>query len=111
MEAEKAAKAQQQAQERGVPFCQLGCLRRLLLQRVRVAARPCSSYGGSSFQRFGPWMSVRPNMFSQSPVSKTSELRQDSPAHSAAISRQIFKERFGVVVEEFRRVLEQAYCI
>ena len=56
--------------------------------------------GGCSFQKFGQWMSMRPDMFSQLLVNKMSELRQDSPAHSAAVTRQIFRETFGVAVEE-----------
>lgn len=50
---------------------------------------------GCSFQKFGQWLSMRPDMFPPDMVSALSTLRQDIPPHDIIHTRKMIKESFG----------------
>jgi len=55
---------------------------------------------GCTFQKYGQWISNRPDMFPESLVNTMKRLCTDSPAHSAKRTRETFKQSFGVEIEE-----------
>lgn len=50
---------------------------------------------GCGFQKFGQWMSMRPDMFPRDVVEAMSKLRDDIPAHDIAHTRKMIRESFG----------------
>jgi hypothetical protein len=54
---------------------------------------------GCGFQKFGQWVSMRPDMFPKEFVLAMAKLRQDVPAHSYAHTRRMIKESFGQDIE------------
>jgi aarF domain-containing kinase len=55
---------------------------------------------GCGFQKFGQWISMRPDMFPREIVEAMSRLRQDVPSHSYSHTRNMIKESFGREIEE-----------
>jgi len=55
---------------------------------------------GCSFQKFGQWLSMRPDMFAPDIISALSKLRNDVPPHSFEHTRAMIFESFGVELEE-----------
>lgn len=60
----------------------------------------CTQNAGAAFQKFGQWLSMRPDMFPPDVIQVLSKLRADAPAHSPAVSRQLLKEHLGKDVDE-----------
>jgi len=60
----------------------------------------CTQRAGAAFQKFGQWLSMRPDMFPPDVIVVLSKLRADAPAHSGVVSRRKLKEHFGKDVEE-----------
>eukprot|EP00930_Biecheleria_cincta_P072623 TRINITY_DN59991_c0_g1_i1.p1 TRINITY_DN59991_c0_g1~~TRINITY_DN59991_c0_g1_i1.p1 ORF type:complete len:585 (-),score=92.05 TRINITY_DN59991_c0_g1_i1:173-1927(-) len=60
----------------------------------------CTQRAGAAFQKFGQWLSMRPDMFPPDVIRVLSKLRADAPAHPPAVSRQILREHLGKDVEE-----------
>lgn len=89
------------------PFlCASGCL--LLFGKDNPSWRKfwleqmleCTQRAGAAFQKFGQWLSMRPDMFPPDVIQVLSKLRADAPAHSPAVSRQLLKEHLGKDVDE-----------
>lgn len=87
-------------------FCASGCL--LLFGKDNPSWRNfwleqmlhCTQRAGAAFQKFGQWLSMRPDMFPPDVIQVLSKLRADAPAHPPAVSRQMLKEHLGKDVEE-----------
>jgi len=60
----------------------------------------CMQRSGAAFQKFGQWLSMRPDMFPPDVIQALSKLRSDSPSHSGEMSRQVLKAQFGCEIEE-----------
>eukprot|EP00930_Biecheleria_cincta_P097859 TRINITY_DN89547_c0_g1_i1.p1 TRINITY_DN89547_c0_g1~~TRINITY_DN89547_c0_g1_i1.p1 ORF type:complete len:576 (+),score=109.64 TRINITY_DN89547_c0_g1_i1:62-1789(+) len=60
----------------------------------------CTQRAGAAFQKFGQWLSMRPDMFPPDVIQVLSKLRADAPAHPPAVSRRLLKEQLGKDVEE-----------
>jgi aarF domain-containing kinase len=55
---------------------------------------------GCGFQKFGQWLSMRPDLFPPDVIAALANLRQDTPPHSMAHTRRILKESFNCEVED-----------
>jgi predicted unusual protein kinase regulating ubiquinone biosynthesis (AarF/ABC1/UbiB family) len=55
---------------------------------------------GCGFQKFGQWLSMRPDLFPPDVIKALANLRQDTPAHSMAHTRKILKDSFNCEIEE-----------
>ncbi len=55
---------------------------------------------GCTMQKFGQWISMRPDVFAPELIDAVSHLREHAPAHSYEQSRASFKESFGKEIEE-----------
>ncbi|CAJ1379197.1 unnamed protein product [Effrenium voratum] len=60
----------------------------------------CTQRAGAAFQKFGQWLSMRPDMFPPDVILALSKLRADAPAHPGAVSRQKLKQHLGKDVDE-----------
>eukprot|EP00931_Biecheleriopsis_adriatica_P103981 TRINITY_DN78749_c0_g1_i1.p1 TRINITY_DN78749_c0_g1~~TRINITY_DN78749_c0_g1_i1.p1 ORF type:complete len:599 (+),score=119.63 TRINITY_DN78749_c0_g1_i1:48-1799(+) len=60
----------------------------------------CTQRAGAAFQKFGQWLSMRPDMFPPDVIQVLSKLRADAPAHSSVVSRRVLKEELGKDVDE-----------
>lgn len=60
----------------------------------------CMQQSGAAFQKFGQWLSMRPDMFPPDVIQALSKLRSDAPSHSGEMSRQVLKAQFGCEIEE-----------
>lgn len=50
---------------------------------------------GCSFQKFGQWLSMRPDIFPPMLITALSQLRQEVPAHSYAHTAEVVEESLG----------------
>jgi len=66
----------------------------------------CTNRAGAAFQKFGQWLSMRPDMFPPDVIEALSQLRSDAPSHSPAESRQIVQKDLGHEVEELFEAFE-----
>lgn len=66
----------------------------------------CTQRAGAAFQKFGQWLSMRPDMFPPDVILVLSKLRADAPAHSGVVSRRKLKEHLGKDVEDSWKSLE-----
>lgn len=55
---------------------------------------------GAAFQKFGQWLSMRPDMFPPDVIVTLSKLCSDAPSHSVEVSRKILCEQLGHDVDE-----------
>jgi aarF domain-containing kinase len=55
---------------------------------------------GCGFQKFGQWMSMRPDMFPPDVIHAMEKLRQEVPAHSHAHTKKMIKDSFGKDIED-----------
>jgi len=55
---------------------------------------------GCGFQKFGQWLSMRPDLFPPDVIAALANLRQDTPPHSMTHTRRILKESFNCEIEE-----------
>jgi len=62
---------------------------------------------GCGFQKFGQWMSMRPDMFPADIVNAMSRLRQNAPPHEYRHTRRVIRESFGVEIEELFDYFEE----
>lgn len=60
----------------------------------------CMQNAGAAFQKFGQWLSMRPDMFPPDVIQALAKLRSDAPQHSIDVSRRILNESFGHSIEE-----------
>eukprot|EP00928_Gymnodinium_smaydae_P081441 TRINITY_DN64968_c0_g1_i1.p1 TRINITY_DN64968_c0_g1~~TRINITY_DN64968_c0_g1_i1.p1 ORF type:complete len:599 (+),score=132.25 TRINITY_DN64968_c0_g1_i1:78-1799(+) len=60
----------------------------------------CMQRAGAAFQKFGQWLSMRPDMFPPDVIQALSQLRSDAPAHSAEVSRRTLREQLGCEIDE-----------
>lgn len=60
----------------------------------------CMMKAGAAFQKFGQWLSMRPDMFPPDVISVLAKLRCDAPSHPAAVSRSILREQLGHEIED-----------
>ncbi|CAE7252314.1 unnamed protein product [Symbiodinium sp. CCMP2456] len=60
----------------------------------------CTQRAGAAFQKFGQWLSMRPDMFPPDVILVLSKLRADAPAHSGVVSRRMLKVQLGKDVDE-----------
>jgi len=54
---------------------------------------------GCSFQKFGQWMSMRPDMMPPDVIGALSKLRHDAPVHSISTTRRVLQEALGQHVD------------
>lgn len=66
---------------------------------VRRAWLACMVSGceqcGCAFQKFGQWLSMRPDMMPPDVIDALSKLRQDAPEHSVAATRRVVRDAFA----------------
>lgn len=55
---------------------------------------------GCSMQKFGQWISMRPDMFAPELINAMSHLREHAPTHSFEITRKTFEEAIGKKIED-----------
>lgn len=55
---------------------------------------------GCTFQKFGQWLSMRPDMFPADVIDALSKLRSEAPSHSFQHTRKEIKASFGKELEE-----------
>lgn len=55
---------------------------------------------GCGLQKFGQWLSMRPDMIPADVVAALCSLRQDTPVHSIEHTRKMLKESFGLEITE-----------
>ncbi|CAK8986663.1 Probable serine/threonine-protein kinase abkC [Durusdinium trenchii] len=67
----------------------------------------CTQRAGAAFQKFGQWLSMRPDMFPPDVILVLSKLRADAPAHPGTVSRQKLREHLGKEVEELFEEFEE----
>jgi len=60
----------------------------------------CVNRAGAAFQKFGQWLSMRPDMFPPDVINTLAKLRSDAPSHPGAVSRKMILEELGRDVEE-----------
>lgn len=61
---------------------------------VRLLVRTFEA-AGCGFQKFGQWMSMRPDMFAKDIVDAMATLRDNVPSHDLAHTRKMIRESFG----------------
>jgi len=66
----------------------------------------CTNRAGAAFQKFGQWLSMRPDMFPPDVIEVLSCLRSTAPSHTSAESRQILQKDLGREVEELFEAFE-----
>jgi len=60
----------------------------------------CTQNAGAAFQKFGQWLSMRPDMFPPDVIETLSKLRSDAPSHPVEVSKDMVKHTFGKDVSE-----------
>lgn len=60
----------------------------------------CMQRAGAAFQKFGQWLSMRPDMFPPDVIETLAKLRCDAPSHPGSVSRKVLREQLGHDVEE-----------
>lgn len=60
----------------------------------------CCQRAGAAFQKFGQWLSMRPDMFPPDVIDALAQLRTDAPSHASEITRMKIEEQLGKSVEE-----------
>lgn len=60
----------------------------------------CTQRAGAAFQKFGQWLSMRPDMFPPDVIEVLSKLRSDAPSHSKEVSRQTLEDQFGRAADD-----------
>jgi len=60
----------------------------------------CTQKAGAAFQKFGQWLSMRPDMFPPDVIEVLSKLRSDAPSHPVAVSRKTLADQLGHDVDE-----------
>lgn len=60
----------------------------------------CTQRAGAAFQKFGQWLSMRPDMFPPDVIEVLGRLRSDAPSHSSEVSRRTLREQLGRDVDE-----------
>lgn len=60
----------------------------------------CTQRAGAAFQKFGQWLSMRPDMFAPDVIGVLSSLRSDAATHPHEVTRNALQEQFGRTVEE-----------
>jgi len=60
----------------------------------------CMQRAGAAFQKFGQWLSMRPDMFPPDVITTLGKLRSDAPSHPVEVSRRTLRAQFGRDVEE-----------
>ncbi len=55
---------------------------------------------GCAFQKFGQWLSMRPDCFEPDTIEALARLRSEVNPHDLAHTRQAFRESFGLELEE-----------
>lgn len=60
----------------------------------------CTQKAGAAFQKFGQWLSMRPDMFPPDVIRVLGKLRSDAPSHPVEVSRRMLKQHLGKEVEE-----------
>lgn len=63
---------------------------------------------GCSFQKFGQWMSMRPDMFPQDIVRAMSQLQMDVPEHSFGDTREIIRDSLGFDIDEVFEAFDES---
>ena len=89
-------------------FAPLAVLSAVLLVRPTPAARARWLEGlvaalesaGCSFQKFGQWMSMRPDMLPPDVIDALSKLRMDVPVHSMRHNQAVIRETTGAGIED-----------
>ena len=56
---------------------------------------------GMTFQKFGQWLSMRPDIFSPKVIEALSTLCDDSKVHEFEVTRKVIREAFGDELEEY----------
>jgi len=62
---------------------------------------------GCTFQKFGQWLSMRPDMFPQDVIEALSKLRSEAPSHSMEHTRKEIVSSFGKELEEIFESFEE----
>jgi len=60
----------------------------------------CLERAGAAFQKFGQWLSMRPDMFPPDVIEALSKLRSDAPSHPLEVSREMLRDQLGHDIEE-----------
>mmetsp|Transcript_148644 Transcript_148644/g.477270 ORF Transcript_148644/g.477270 Transcript_148644/m.477270 type:complete len:622 (+) Transcript_148644:64-1929(+) len=60
----------------------------------------CTQNAGAAFQKFGQWLSMRPDMFPPDVIETLSKLRSDAPSHPTSVTRETLRLQFGRDVAE-----------
>mmetsp|Transcript_45711 Transcript_45711/g.138592 ORF Transcript_45711/g.138592 Transcript_45711/m.138592 type:complete len:437 (-) Transcript_45711:457-1767(-) len=60
----------------------------------------CTQRAGAAFQKFGQWLSMRPDMFPPDVIQTLARLRSDAPSHPTEVSKEVVKEQLGRPVDE-----------
>jgi aarF domain-containing kinase len=68
----------------------------------------CMQRAGAAFQKFGQWLSMRPDMFPPDVIATLGKLRSDAPSHPVEVSRETLKTQLGKDVEELFENFEDA---
>jgi len=63
---------------------------------------------GCGFQKFGQWISMRPDMFPADIVLAMSKLRQNAPPHDYRHTRRMVRESFGAEIEDLFEIFEES---
>lgn len=72
----------------------------LLRERWLEKMLCCTQAAGCAFQKFGQWLSMRPDMFPPDVIEVLAKLRSDAPSHSPDVSRQMLESELGHNVED-----------
>lgn len=56
---------------------------------------------GCSFQKFGQWLSMRPDMVAPDVANALAKLRTESPAHDFEVTRDVLRESLGADIGEW----------
>lgn len=70
----------------------------------------CTQRAGAAFQKFGQWLSMRPDMFPPDVIETLSRLRCDAPSHPTEVSKKVLRREFGRDVEELFDKFEDMPC-
>eukprot|EP00301_Raphidiophrys_heterophryoidea_P003779 c11693_g1_i1.p1 GENE.c11693_g1_i1~~c11693_g1_i1.p1 ORF type:complete len:602 (-),score=99.62 c11693_g1_i1:1297-3102(-) len=62
---------------------------------------------GCGFQKFGQWISMRPDMFPADVVTAMGKLRQNVPPHDIRHTRRMIRESFGADIDELFESFEE----
>eukprot|EP00494_Astrolonche_serrata_P032369 UN32638 len=62
---------------------------------------------GCGFQKFAQWLSMRPDKFHPDFIKVCSNFREGSPSHSLQETKDIFKQDFGMEIEDVFEVFDE----